>query len=558
MFYELSVRSQTTGTQARIVGYECRNLALPKTREAHRYYLRNLNNQCALSINEQRHNDPTVGVQIGPVNLAQIPFAPAKTCENEKCGIVKRLIHEHTLPKKYVVMRIKTFMENKFLPYIQPLAPHQDYSTLKDLWDIDSSYSLKRKQQLGQLAEDYFNKYGTTYVDPEITKCKMFMKEEFYPDMKHPRMIISRSDTFKALVGPYIHQFDHELFHGHFADNFVKGKDSEWKKKRMQEIQDKYPLYMETDYSSFEGSQSLRMQLAIERTVLLHYFKHYPFIQELIKSCYDEESMEDKPRKNERMHRPPPTISSRFHDLGLVGNRKSGEMWTSSGNGLLNLINMMYLASLKNLEFDGIVEGDDGFFGLYEKKITSDDYSKLGYTIKLEYETNPNYLSFCGLRFTSDNTFVVDPENLNRIGWCEKRKYFKASKKTRLSLEKAKAMSLLCMAPACPILSVLCVSLISSIKVKENLNAIDPYIHDRLKYEKSPSVNAYPFISHQTRMDYAEMFGIPVETQLKLEESFANDPFSDFYLSTESGSWYMPSYEAGYRHEIADSHKLAM
>lgn len=548
------------------MGYDSSSVSLPKRREEWRYLLYENKTDQSNHINEIRHNDPTVAVSIGPVNRAQIPFAPAKTLENEKRAITKRLIHEHVLPSTANVQALKKYVRENIIPHIEPLAPNLGFEELSNIWHSENSYSATRSQQLKDLADKYF--LGHVYDD--FYHCKMFMKEEFYPEAKHARMIISRSDQFKAVVGPYIHQFDHELFKGYFADHFIKGKDPSWVQQRMKQICAAFPIYMETDYSSFEGSQCLAIQRALERMVFKHYFKNYPEIFELINNTYDIKLCEEPPEGlidtqglvgrekyaakqhnreliNEKKYFLGIDIHSNFHKMHLVGDRKSGELWTSSGNGFLNLCIMSYLANLHGLTWDGIVEGDDGFFGLYQSKITSKDYTALGFTIKLNYETDPNQLSFCGQRFTSDGTFVVDPELLNRVGWCEKRKYFKASKKTKLQLLKAKAMSLYVKAPQCPVTSRLCHTIISSIRAKEKIGIFDLYHKEEyLRYKTNLENLEYTPPSHSARVDYSEMFGVSLRTQEIFEQHFQSNPFDDFYFISDNGGIYMDSYDTGY------------
>jgi hypothetical protein len=401
---------------------------------------------------------------------------------------------------------------------------------------------MKRKDELRKLRNDYLLANGQQWDKKLLRQCNMFMKEEFYTERKHARLIISRNDLFKALIGPYIHAFDHELFYGHFSDFFVKGKDTNWKIKRMKEIHGVFPVVMETDYSSFEGSQSRSIQHAIEETLFRHYFKYHPRILELILLTYDPLIYEAYPHlaymliRNRKLKRIEPYIHSTFHELGLVGNRKSGEMWTSSGNGFINLVIMTFLAKLNGVKFDGIVEGDDGFFGVSDTTITKQHYADLGFTIKLEYTTDPNELSFCGMRFSRDGTCLISPERLNRLGWCEKKKYFRCKKKTRLQLFKAKCMSLLAEAPNCPITSIFAWNVIHHIKASPKFQNMDWW--DLRIYEENKHLLRWekPVISQEARMDYYEMYGISPEMQVNIEHEFEKDWWNNFYID-------MPEYD---------------
>lgn len=571
-------------TSYHLIGYSSDSVKLPDLRPRDRAVVQEIKGKRQQFT--PSHKD-IVAVQTGPINLAHIPFAPTKDIDNEMNGIQKRLIHEHSKPSATLVKEIANFVKTYILPNITPLEPGVQYEQLKKEWDASGSYSLKRRQQLDDMAHEYIATWGEGLPkDPaefnKLFSCKMFMKEEFYPEQKHVRMIVSRSDLYKSVVGPYIHRFDHDLFHGTLSDHFIKGKSPEWKAQRMEQIEREYPLYMETDYSSFEGSQCVEIQRAIEMQTLLHYFKYYPHIQALLIPLYEynpdvkfnargEPKLDSKPKAiydplTKTWHNKQYTssifnlykkgiyshsITSAYHRLWMQGNRKSGEMWTSSGNGLTNLTIMKFLAYKKGVVFDGIVEGDDGFFGMYDDKIKPTDYTELGFSIKLNYETDPNMLSFCGFRFTRDGTFVVKPESANRTGWCEKKKYFNAGRKMHLKLLKAKAMSLLAQAPNCPIMSALATSLIRNIKVQANFNVYDNYYEKEMKTKwiDTNKLNALvargPVISDSARTDFSIMFSVPVEKQIAIENSFMQNPFDNFWLPLFDGGELMKSYTEG-------------
>lgn len=513
----------------RIAGYDSTAVKLPQKRQPSRFVLRKLLTKSQEIHDALRHTN-TVATQIGPINKAHIPFAPTKNCRNEYNGIIKRLIHAQNLPSKLTCNQLEAYVNEYIVPRIKPLAPGISREELEKSWYDDCSYSRKRKDALHELYRNYTVEHGSNWTT-DLMRCKMFMKEELYWEKKHPRLIISRNDTFKALVGPYAHAFDKELFHGYFARNFVKGKDTSWKVHRMQEINNAYANILETDYSSFEGSQSRRIQDAIELPVFRRFFKYHPDILRLIEMTYEDRRYEDLSMKELRrlgIHRLEPFIFSKFHGLGLVGNRKSGEMWTSSGNGLINLTIMKYLAHTLHIDFDGIVEGDDGFFGVSRALIEPHHYADLGFTIKLNYATDQNDLSFCGLRYARDGTFMIDPERICRIGWNEKKKYFRCNKKTKLQLLKARAMSMLSEAPNCPITSVLAHSIIKGIRASPKFDGLDWW--DRRIYEenKNNKFEAEPQISFNARIAMAKMFDIGPYRQMALEESFKQDWLSDY------------------------------
>lgn len=137
----------------------------------------------------------------------------------------------------------------------------------------------------------------------------------------------------------------------------------------------------------------------------------------------------------------------------------SGDMCTSLGNGFTNLMSMYYLSYLKSGKLpQGVVEGDDGLFEFESESMipTSEEFARLGFTIKMEKFENIGDAGFCGNIFDeSCLSNVSDPrELLCKFGWSSSRIACGSGKK-RLELLKAKALSLLFELPSCPIVKSL-------------------------------------------------------------------------------------------------------
>jgi len=212
--------------------------------------------------------------------------------------------------------------------------------------------------------------------------------------------------------------------------------------------------------------------------------------------------------------------------------RMSGEMNTSSGNGIYNLITTMYLYYTKygeeafNLKI--YVEGDDGIHRVIGSGLTQDDYKKVGLITKLERSYSITELSFCGIimddkdmiNVTSPISYTVDFFWLNR-------QYFNAKTNKLRSLLKCKALSTLCQYPGCPIIYPLAkkvLSLLPDITIDEDFILRAPLDN----YKKDIMIlNLRHFVKHphlynidipiRTRRLVEKLFKIDVAIQLEIE-----------------------------------------
>lgn len=118
------------------------------------------------------------------------------------------------------------------------------------------------------------------------------------------------------------------------------------------------------------------------------------------------------------------TNASRFTSIDAQVDQTlmSGAPWTSSANGMLNLLVMSYLtmrsrypnapvrelARLSQREFRGAFEGDDGLTPCAD--IDDELIRKLGVALKLEKHNSYRTASFCGIVCPVDGkTIVTDP-----------------------------------------------------------------------------------------------------------------------------------------------------
>jgi len=147
----------------------------------------------------------------------------------------------------------------------------------------------------------------------------------------------------------------------------------------------------------------------------------------------------------------------------------SGAPWTSSLNGVLNLLIISFLVlrtkysnisyselADRFLEFNGKVEGDDGIF-VCDKDINEKLISSLGVNLKIKYAENYTKLSFCGIAKPSleSSTIVTDPLKVLCKMFVVPPRYYHQRESKQSGIIRASAMSMLYLYRDLPIVSVL-------------------------------------------------------------------------------------------------------
>lgn len=465
-------------------------------------------------------------IQIGPINTAHAPVvAERHTPTNELKGILKRLAHEQK-PITRSALRKLARTTDTFLAMLEPLPALDPVEALED-WLTNSTYGLKRQEQLRQM----FHKFWSLPIQKRHLECKGFIKEEFYTEEKFARCIISRDDVFKSLVGGIMHALDEYCYkNSPISKHFVKHKPVDSYPSMMAEVARIYRTVLETDYSSFEGSFQLKYQQVVEIRFFKHMLKNNPIHLSYVLASYPPTAPSgmNKADKDRYETTHSPWIQFPFYKIKLPDNRKSGEMWTSLANGFSNLVNMKCICDKHGQPFDGFVEGDDGYFGLADESITSQDFDELGFTIKMQYATEPSDLSFCGVRFSMEtNHALLTEEYLTRIGWTCKEKYFNASDRTKLALFKSYCMSIMHLSRHTPILGPLVAHYLSLLKdIVAKHDALDWWEKHMLAEYKDTSTDIHP----HDRSTYAKITSIPSLKQQQIEELIPTLTLDDNFI----------------------------
>lgn len=453
-------------------------------------------------------NQQSYAQRIGPIFL-DVPFC-SKNNNNDNLllGYCKRLMPMMPPSNPTILGELKAFVQKFLIENLVPFEPMTDHKQLFESWlESNSQYNVTRKNQL-RTAFSTFLISGRFLLDEEDYKVRSFIKREFYDMVKHIRFINSRSDRFKVAVGPAIHALEKKFFSLPF---FLKFKDIRTLPDLVQKLE-KFKVFMQTDYTSFESGFSPLYTDVVECELFRYVFQNNPILLDNILRVYYTTTSAGKiiPRTEKIIH------SGRRYYCRTVGTRMSGEMWTSLGNSFSNLMNMLYICSKNNVDVDGLVEGDDGLFGLSSNIITPEMFNQLGFKITIKYERNIHMLTFCSMLV--DKHILVKPSNFIRLGYSSAPKYFCSKLKIRLQLLLAKAMSLYVIGKYTPIAGPL------AYKIIQHLQGITPRFQNNWYFNKhiKPLIDEETFlpvaITDEDRNLYNQKYLIDVNLQLCIEK----------------------------------------
>lgn len=226
----------------------------------------------------------------------------------------------------------------------------------------------------------------------------------------------------------------------------------------------------------------------------------------------------------------------KFPDMTIKvdATRMSGEMNTSLGNGLVNLIIINFICEeLYGADVAAVVEGDDSLYKT-DAPVKTQDYVDCGFTCTLEEHESINTASFCGLIFDEYSEVVIaNPiKYILKTPWINRR-WLNSNFNTMLGLYKSRSLSLLWQFPGCPVINEyakylyrmtnhvrLTTSMAREFKWNNEIFAIvsEAVIDETKLFDKMPKKD----ITFGTRMIMEQTFGITIEHQLYLEDLFRN------------------------------------
>jgi len=383
-------------------------------------------------------------------------------------------------------------------------------------WLVDSNYSEGRKKQLLKL---YVKRDWERKLTKNILLTKSFIKHEGYRvEDKQPRGIHSYTDMSKVVLGPLCHAVDKKTFFS--LKWFVKGTNPKDWPAKLKSVFGDSPV-LGTDFSSFE---------AHHRGVLAQIGRFW--MMHMLRGSGASNSIK---RLISRMMTGTNTMKYSKIVVKLEECLMSGALWTSSQNGMLNLILMSFLngktkypnktpaelADCVDDFFTGFVEGDDGI--CLDQGIDKNLIERLGLELKFDKFPNFSQASFCGIVCDVDELKVVsDPVKILRNFFVLPIKYAKASEFKQKSLLRAKALSYKYNLNDCPVVGALCqwvCDQTKSIDVTRALSEIDSWKRATvIKACEEKIWRNKPEVSMTSRLLVEKNFGVSICEQLWIEE----------------------------------------
>lgn len=401
--------------------------------------------------------------------------------------------------------------------HLVPLDIETDIS--RETWLEEATYPAWRKEELRSVELDH------DHPPADWIRSKSFIKDEFYPELKHARTINPRCDEFKVFSGPIFHAIEKEVFKLPFFIKKVPMADRpEFISVRLQRLGCKY---YGSDYSSLEASIRGEIMRKVEMVVYKYMVQHVvgglPWYRDIIRSLTGPQKL-------------------KFKNLTawVLALRLSGDMCTSLGNGLTNVVLMHFACEQLGIPwFEGVFEGDDGLCVFADDRAPPNEFfTKLGFTIKMLEFSELNEASFCGMIFDTDSMVnITDPRDfLGTFGWASKQ-YLGARRTKLLGLAKCKALSYAHQYPGCPIISTFALRIIELTKHIDSrwvLESRSLSWWDRQKILQHSGEVPVKEISHGSRVLMEKVFGIAIEEQLEFEHLIQ---FMTFERPLESPSW---------------------
>jgi hypothetical protein len=438
-------------------------------------------------------------------------------------AIEQRIGVDLGVPDPELVARLRGFVRRWCGANLQPLAR----SHLMDFyeWIAQTPYSVSRKSELTAIYEEL---HGRLPTPKQSCRVNCFIKTESYPFeeyiCKHGRLIMSRSDWAKVIMGPAFSSIEKVVYDVRSPRGelyFLKHVPVSERYKYVAGLRDGMSKYIITDYTSFEASFSKPIMDAVECELYRYMLSEFPELSGWI--CKTLTGTNVLKLRN--------GLSVR-----VKARRMSGDMCTSLGNGFTNLMLMLFCAEELKFKCEGFVEGDDGLFRLdrIDQKV-SWFLRALGFVIKLQAVEDPSLGGFCGIVAGPSGNLKDPVRFLQTFGWTHS--CVTARDAVMWQLLRAKALSAQYELPQCPILRV----------VADRALELTAGVEPRFEYDgyhlPPPSTPAPPFAPDvDTRQLFARLFGVSVELQLELEQQIKVainlDFLTDCIPHSSSYSWY--------------------
>jgi len=471
------------------------------------------------------------------VDGAALPMSDVGHIDTIVAGVVKRFACAIPERDPHLIRALRSFVRVFIRKNCHPLLPG-DLKTVQS-WLDETHYNDAEKRRFLEL-DDQVRKLA-----PKHFRCKLFGKRETFTSYKHARCINSRHDVFKVKTGRYFAAIEKQLFGKYDLDTpgcppdpayplakyFIKHVPVDRRAEYIDaRLGGRAGFIYATDYTSFEALFSPELMRAVE-------FQLYTYLWRNVELGHDMAAVIASVLGRVQQ------IRGRNLRVAVPGCRMSGEMCTSLGNGFTNLAVMAFVCNSQHVQWDGVVEGDDGLF-VTDRELDPSMFERLGLRIKLVRCASVGDAGFCKHYYDEqDLTNVVNPrELLCKFGWTHSPLKCGGERVMR-GLLRGKAFSLKADMASAPIASSLWRMVFRCIGDGEVLFEGKS---GRKSYWESVKLTSTTqtvgTVGMRSRLLVDRLFGVSVETQLEIEKYLDGmttlHPLSGPVLSLMEPSWF--------------------
>lgn len=458
-------------------------------------------------------------------------------------GACKRVFVSTPVPQPGKLEEIRVFARKFFRDQFSKIDAHCDLSV--ESWLQRTGYPGWRCDELRAAWDSRGPKFT-----PKDRAVKYFVKDECYDEIdKFARLINARSDRMKCYFGPFFKAMEDRVYH-HPA--FIKHVPvNERPQYILDHVMDVGCQYASGDFTAFESHFTRDVMEAIE-------WELYDYMTS------------DLTRHKEFMTMLRSVIGGRnrcvgrFFDYEIEATRMSGEMNTSLGNAIANLVLIKFVYGL---DARCVVEGDDSLVAFRGEPVSPSVFRDLGWTVKIEVSNEVSKAGFCKMYFDPvEKINLTDPRRvLAGFGYANSG-YVRYGRKKLKALLKCKAMSYLSQYPGCPIIQGLAVHVLKKTKSCDvrsfvrNDRHLDSWERSKLLSILDKNLTPRP-VSMSSRLLMEELFDVPVELQLAIEQHFEKldriGELSGPVLELFPGSNVYATYYREYHQVVTDPIQLS-
>jgi hypothetical protein len=378
-------------------------------------------------------------------------------------------------------------------------------------WIEGTQYTLRRKETFRKLHADH----GDAPDLASSSIVKAFIKRERFNKYKNPRIIASRDTPFKAYSGPFFKSLENMIFENpRFIKHVPVPERAEHVMQHLGPVPPGWHIYV-NDHTSFETHAHTTMD-ALEFEV---YRKYLPreFVQVAERVLLGNQRILFK------------------GGSATLRSRMSGEMNTSLGNGLANLLSVLCVVRQHYGEewrqVRTIIEGDDGIFVTPPNVVLTEDmFRQFGFVVVLDEVVSLGKAGFCSTYFTEDGKHaIVEPMKcILGIGWSIKAN--RHSPKHYISdLQKSKALSAYHEYPGVPVLSVLGERLLAHYGSTNRPISEDWYENQLFEWIAQNPGGRDRTITYDSRVLFENTFSWPIADQLAVEQHIMHSPIDSIF-----------------------------